>query len=134
MKKQIQVVAGILHNKNRYFAVQRGEAKFDYICYKWEFPGGKIEIGENREDAIIRELKEELNIEIQHPQFLISVEHQYPDFEIVMHCFLIEFPFQPLSLSEHIAQRWLTKEELWMVDWAAADIPVVEYLMMKDIV
>lgn len=129
MKKHIQVVAAILTFEDRYLAVQRGPAKLDYISHKWEFPGGKVEKGESLEEAISRELEEELAITITDPKFLITVEHSYPDFDITMHCFVVAVKSSEVILREHIAQKWLEKEHLMDVDWAEADIPAVQKLM-----
>lgn len=131
MKKHIQVVAAILTFEDRYLAVQRGPAKLDYISHKWEFPGGKVEKGESLEEAISRELEEELAITITDPKFLITVEHSYPDFDITMHCFVAAVKSSEVILREHIAQKWLEKEHLMDVDWAEADIPAVQKLMNK---
>ena len=128
-KKQIEVVAAILTNGGEFLAVQRGTSSLDYISQKWEFPGGKVEAGETLVEAIIRELNEELQISVTDPQFLLTIEHSYPDFDITMHCFVIEVPTRTLELTEHIASRWLSKKELWEVDWAAADVPAVEKLL-----
>ncbi|OEE89423.1 DNA mismatch repair protein MutT [Enterovibrio norvegicus FF-162] len=131
MKKHIEVVAAILTFEKRYLAVQRGPAKLDYISHKWEFPGGKVEKGESLEEAISRELQEELAITITDPQLLITVEHSYPDFDITMHCFVVAVQSPEIVLTEHIAQRWLEKEHLMDVDWAEADIPAVHKLMSQ---
>lgn len=127
--KKIEVVAAIIQHNNLTLSVQRGPAKYSYISHKWEFPGGKVEPNESLQDAIKRELVEELAITIEDPRLLITVEHAYPDFEIIMHCFLCEYGSLELELKEHINLRWLTKEALMSVDWAAADIPAVKALM-----
>ncbi len=127
-KKQIEVVAAVLMNGGQFLAVQRGESKLSYVSKKWEFPGGKVEAGETLVAAITRELEEELRITIADPQFLLTVEHSYPDFDITMHCFVVNVPTRELELTEHIDSRWLNKEQLWDLDWAAADVPAVEML------
>ncbi|HIF9502652.1 TPA: (deoxy)nucleoside triphosphate pyrophosphohydrolase [Photobacterium damselae] len=131
MKKHIEVVAAILMFEECYLAVQRGPAKLDYISHKWEFPGGKVEKGETLEEAIARELQEELAITITDPQLLITIKHRYSDFDITMHCFVVDVESPEIVLSEHVAQRWLEKEELMDVDWAEADIPAVRKLMSQ---
>ncbi|MGR5176881.1 (deoxy)nucleoside triphosphate pyrophosphohydrolase [Vibrio mediterranei] len=128
-KKHIEVVAAVLKNENKFLAVQRAPSKLDYVSQKWEFPGGKVETGETLIAAITRELDEELRIAVTEPQFLLTIEHSYPDFDITMHCFVIEVPTRELELTEHIDSRWLTKEQLWDVDWAEADMPAVEKLL-----
>ncbi|HIF9482558.1 (deoxy)nucleoside triphosphate pyrophosphohydrolase [Photobacterium damselae subsp. damselae] len=127
-KKQIEVVAAVLMNGGLFLAVQRGESKLSYVSKKWEFPGGKVEAGETLVAAITRELEEELRITIAEPQFLLTVEHSYPDFDITMHCFVVNVPTRELELTEHLDSRWLNKEQLWDLDWAAADVPAVEML------
>ncbi|HIF9339378.1 TPA: (deoxy)nucleoside triphosphate pyrophosphohydrolase [Photobacterium damselae] len=127
-KKQIEVVAAVLMNGGQFLAVQRGESQLSYVSKKWEFPGGKVEAGETLVAAITRELEEELRITIAEPQFLLTVEHSYPDFDITMHCFVVDVPTRELELTEHLDSRWLNKEQLWDLDWAAADVPAVEML------
>ncbi|HIF9074288.1 DNA mismatch repair protein MutT [Photobacterium damselae] len=127
-KKQIEVVAAVLINGGQFLAVQRGESQLSYVSKKWEFPGGKVEAGETLVAAITRELEEELRITIAEPQFLLTVEHSYPDFDITMHCFVVNVPTRELELTEHLDSRWLNKEQLWELDWAAADVPAVEML------
>ncbi|ELB1498068.1 (deoxy)nucleoside triphosphate pyrophosphohydrolase [Vibrio alginolyticus] len=127
-KKRIEVVAAVLKNEGEFLALQRAPSKLDYVSEKWEFPGGKVEPGETLVTAITRELDEELRISVTEPQFLLTIEHSYPDFDITMHCFVIEVPTRELELTEHIDSRWLSQDQLWDVDWAAADIPAVEKL------
>ncbi len=127
-KKQIEVVAAVLMNGGQFLAVQRGESQLSYVSKKWEFPGGKVEAGETLVAAITRELEEELRIIIAEPQFLLTVEHSYPDFDITMHCFVVDVPTRELELTEHLDFRWLNKDQLWDLDWAAADVPAVEML------
>ncbi len=91
--------------------------------------GGKVEAGETLVAAITRELDEELRIIVNEPKFLLTVEHSYLDFDITMHCFVIEVPTRDFELTEHIDFRWLVKEQLWDVDWAAADVPAVVKLI-----
>ncbi|MGE5411316.1 MAG: (deoxy)nucleoside triphosphate pyrophosphohydrolase [Clostridiales bacterium] len=127
--KKIEVVAAIIYFGNKILCVQRPKNKFDYISEKFEFPGGKIEVGESKEEALKRELSEELNIYpiIRSP--FLKVEHQYPDFELTMHSFICEAETDKLTLNEHIAKEWLTVEEIAKLDWAAADFPIVNQLV-----
>ncbi|WP_440879129.1 (deoxy)nucleoside triphosphate pyrophosphohydrolase [Vibrio natriegens] len=127
-KKHIEVVAAVLRNKADVLAVQRAPSKLDYVSEKWEFPGGKVEAGETLVTAIIRELDEELRITVNDPKLLLTIEHSYPDFDLTMHCFVVEVTTRELELTEHIDSRWLSKDQLWDVDWAAADIPAVKKL------
>lgn len=111
-----------------FWLFKGGVSKLSYVSKKWEFPGGKVEAGETLVAAITRELEEELRITIAEPQFLLTVEHSYPDFDITMHCFVVNVPTRELELTEHLDSRWLNKEQLWDLDWAAADVPAVEML------
>lgn len=111
-----------------FWLFKGGESKLSYVSKKWEFPGGKVEAGETLVAAITRELEEELRITIAEPQFLLTVEHSYPDFDITMHCFVVNVPTRELELTEHLDFRWLNKDQLWDLDWAAADVPAVEML------
>lgn len=131
MCNKIEVVAGILRYQDQFLAVQRGESKFDYISYKWEFPGGKIDNGESPEEAIYRELQEELNVKIENPKYLFSVDYSYPDFDITLFCFIVDLPSRYLTLLEHKASLWLKKDELYNIDWAAADTIIVKNLMAE---
>ena len=129
--KTIEVVAAVIQNNNQILCVQRGPSKYDYVSRKYEFPGGKVEAGETKEQAIIREIKEELHIDIINPQFYLTVEHTYPDFAIVMHSFLCVTETQQLTLTEHIDAKWLKNSELELLDWAEADVPIVKKLIHK---
>ena len=124
--KQIEVVAAIIHDdEGRIFATQRG-----YGDYKdgWEFPGGKMEPGESPEEALKREIWEELETRIQVDRLVTTVERDYPTFHITMHCFWCSIESGSLVLKEHEAARWLSKDELDSVDWLPADKVVVEDL------
>jgi 8-oxo-dGTP diphosphatase len=127
--KKIEVVAAIILQESRILCVQRGAGKFDYISYKYEFPGGKVEPGESRESALIREIQEELNLTITVEEAYLTVEHSYPDFHITMHSFICRTETTDINLTEHVHHQWLTKNELDGLDWAAADIPIVKKLM-----
>nr|WP_275114005.1 (deoxy)nucleoside triphosphate pyrophosphohydrolase [Psychromonas antarctica] len=126
--KKIDVVAAIIQCGEEILCVQRGPAKLEYISKKYEFPGGKIEAGETKEFAIIREIKEELYLDILEPKFFNTVNHQYPDFFITMHSFICLIEHKDITLTEHIDQKWLKIDELDGLDWAAADIPIVQKL------
>ncbi|MFC1236426.1 (deoxy)nucleoside triphosphate pyrophosphohydrolase [Vibrio sp. F74] len=127
--KSIEVVAAIIQHENKVLCVQRGPAKFDYIHHKFEFPGGKIEAGETGEQAIIRELQEELHLDITQTEYFMTVNHTYPDFHITMHAYICPVENRNIVLTEHIDKKWLSIDELIELDWAAADIPFVEKLM-----
>lgn len=123
--KQIEVVAAILKDGDKILATQRG-----YGTFKggWEFPGGKMEEGETREEALIREIKEELAAEISIHSYFMTVEYDYPEFHLTMHCYLCELKGEELKLLEHSACKWLSKEELDSVPWLPADVEIIEKL------
>ena len=127
--KRIEVVAAVIQHQNKILAVQRGPAKYAYISEKWEFPGGKMETGESEEQTIIREIREELDMQIKVQSKLLTVEHPYPDFHLTMHTYLCETEAREPKLTEHLAYRWLSMNELAEMDWAGADEPVVEILL-----
>lgn len=127
--KHIEVVAAIIVNDNKILCVQRGESKLDYISRKYEFPGGKMEIGEKREETIKREISEELKMLIVVEEDFLTVTHHYPDFIITMHSFICRCNDANVTLTEHIDFKWLDKSELESLDWAAADVPIVQKLM-----
>jgi len=123
--KKIEVVAAIIVHNSEILSVQRPMHKLNYISQKFEFPGGKIEIGETREQALRRELIEELEVNANIGSHLITVFHKYPDFELIMHAYIVKVYSKDITLKEHISERWLNKENIYSVDWAAADIPIV---------
>jgi len=129
--KKIEVVAAIVYFDNKILCVQRPKNKLSYISEKFEFPGGKIEQGETQKEALNRELLEELNIITDIKSHFITVVHEYPDFELTMHSFICEVKTKELHLNEHIAQEWLGLNELDKLDWAAADIPIVNKLIIN---
>ena len=124
--KRIEVVAAIIHNdEGRIFATQRGYGEFkDY----WEFPGGKMELGESAEEALKREIWEELETRIEVERFVTTVEYDYPAFHLTMHCYWCHVESGNLTLKEHEAARWLYKNELVSVNWLPADKGVIELL------
>jgi len=121
--KQIEVVAAIIRKEDKIFATQRGYGEWkDW----WEFPGGKKEAGETPEEALKREIQEELETEISVDEFLCTVEYDYPKFRLTMHCYWCHIESGCLTLNEHEAARWLTKDELDSVKWLPADKEVVD--------
>ncbi len=123
--KTIRVAAAIIKKDNVIFATQRGYGDFkDY----WEFPGGKIEPGESPEEALHREIMEELKVTVGIDAHLTRVEYDYPDFHLSMNCFLCHLESGELTLTEHEAARWLKAEELEEVGWLPADEAVVEMI------
>lgn len=131
--KYVRVVAAVIKATNKknepiIFATQRG-----YGEYKdgWEFPGGKIEKGEKPEEAIIREIKEELDTTVAVESYLDTIEYDYPTFHLSMDCFICSIVDGDLVLKEHEAARWLNKEQLYEVDWLPADITIIEKVKEK---
>jgi len=129
--KTIHVTAAVILDQGKILCVQRGENKYDYISKKWEFPGGKVEEGESIESCVVREIKEELKLEINVLDAFVQVDHQYPDFRIIMDAFLCEITEGNLVLTEHVDFKWLKAADLNQLDWAAADIPIVQKLMKQ---
>ena len=127
--KKIEVVAAIIQLEGKYLCLQRGKGKYDYISFKYEFPGGKVEPDESLDQALKREIKEELYYDIEVREKFLTVEHQYPDFQLIMHSFLCLAAHTNFTLTEHINYQWLTVSQLDNLDWASADIPIVKKLM-----
>jgi 8-oxo-dGTP diphosphatase len=127
--KKVEVVAAVIFCEDLVLCVQRPKNKLYYISEKFEFPGGKIEESETKEEALQRELLEELNLSARINSFYLTVVHEYPDFELTMHSFIFEVDSKEITLNEHIDQKWLKVEELTSLDWAAADIPIVDKLV-----
>ncbi len=127
--KKIEVVAAIIYHENKILCVQRGENKYDYISKKYEFPGGKMEAGESKEETVKREILEELYMDIEVQQEFLTVDHHYPDFQLTMHSFKCSTTNESLTLTEHIDFKWLEISEMSGLDWAAADVPIVEKLV-----
>ena len=123
--KEIKVVAAIIQKENKILATKRGYGEFINM---WEFPGGKIESGETKEQALVREIKEELNIEISVDKFAIDIAYQYPNFYLFMSCFMCSIKEGSIELLEHNDGKWITKEELNTLNWLPADIDAVNYL------
>ncbi len=122
-RKTVKVAAAIIKDKNRIFTTQRGYGEFKD---GWEFPGGKIEENETPEEALVREIKEELDTTITVEELIDIIEYDYPDFHLSMHCFLCTIVSGDLVLKEHEAARWLTKDQLWSVEWLPADLKLIE--------
>lgn len=131
--KKISVVAAVIQYQDEFLCVQRGVSKFDYISYKYEFPGGKVEEKETSEQAIIREIQEELCMDIIVDSHLITVDHDYPDFSIELQTFLCKTKTRSLKLVEHIDAQWLKAKELSKLDWADADKPIIKELLKNDV-
>ena len=124
----IEVVAAIIYFEKKVLCFQRGEGKYGYTSHKYEFPGGKIEPGEDRVQALKRELWEELEIQVVIKEKVISVEHSYPDFDILMHCYRCVTEEFHGRLKEHINFKLLRPEDLQSLEWMDADKPVVDLI------
>ncbi len=127
--KTIRVVAAVICDGDKIFATQRGYGEYKDF---WEFPGGKVEAGESSQDALVREIREELSAELTVGELLITVEHDYPDFHLSMDCFISELKegSEP-ELLEHEAARWLGRDELDNVNWLPADVKVARAVKAK---
>lgn len=129
-KRIAHVVAAIILKDRKYFATQRGYGEWkDW----WEFPGGKIEQGEEPKDALKREIREELNIEIEVGDILTTVEYDYPKFHLIMHCYICSIISGQLTLLEHEDACWLLPDELESVRWLPADVEVINMLKKNNI-
>ena len=128
--KTIEVVAAIIHRDGAYFATQRGYGEFEGM---WEFPGGKIEPGESREDALKREIQEELGVDIYIKELLCTTEYDYPTFHLTMHCYLCSVASGEIELREHKSAQWLTAETLDTVEWLPADKEIIAKLRANNL-
>ena len=126
--KAIEVVAAIVVNDGKTLCAQRSKDKLDYLSEKSEFPGGKLESDEMLEQALAWEMREELDMTISVDRLLLTVEHVYPDFKIIMHSFICYTQSRVLLLNEHLQAFWLGVNEINVLDCAAADLPIVDQL------
>jgi len=123
--KTIEVVAAVIRKGGKIFATQRGYGEFkDW----WEFPGGKLELGETPQQALVREIREELDADIAVGELIQTVEWDYPAFHLTMHCFWCKLTSEALHLNEHEASAWLKKENLRSVKWLPADLELLDYI------
>ena len=126
--KIVRVVAAVIRKDDKIFATQRGYGEFKD---GWEFPGGKIEEGETPEQALVREIKEELDTDISVGALIDTIEYDYPNFHLSMDCFWCDIVQGGLELREHEAAKWLTKENLYSVEWLPADVGLIEKIKEK---
>jgi len=129
-----EAVAAIIIYQNKILCMQRGKGKYDYISYKYEFPGGKMEAGETRTEALERELREEmaLEVKVKDEDYYMSIEYAYPDFTVTMHIFICRVESQVFEIKEHIDHKWLTREALMTLDWVPADMPIIKRLQEEQ--
>lgn len=121
--KTIKVVAAVIKRNNKIFVTQRGYGEFKD---GWEFPGGKVEKGETKEEALIREIKEELDTVIKVDSYLDTIEYDYPDFHLSMDCFICSVVEGNLVLKEHEDSKWIKKEEIDTLNWLPADLVIID--------
>jgi len=126
MKKTIEVVAAVIIKDNKIFCAQRADK--GELGKKWEFPGGKLELNETNEQALIRELQEELDINVNVDEYIMTVNHEYNTFNLILHAYKCTLKSEKIILKEHLDSKWLALDDLASLDWAAADIPVVNIL------
>lgn len=123
--KTIEVVAAVIKDGDKILSCQRGYGEFKD---GWEFPGGKVEPEETEEQAIVREIQEELSVTIGNLEYLCTAEHDYPTFHISMKCFICNIIAGAIVDDEHEDMRWLTMDDIWSVDWLPVDVKVVKEL------
>ncbi len=128
MKKELDVVGAIFIENNRVFAVKRGEAKNRAVAYKYEFAGGKIELGESGEEALIREIKEELSLDIEVIKPFQVVRYEYELYFVTLHTYLCKM-LSSFTLKEHIEYKWIPINSLDPLEWAPADEVIINRLI-----
>lgn len=127
--KSVEVVAAIIVDRGRILATQRG---YGDLAGGWEFPGGKVEEGETDEEALVREIHEELDARIEVERLLTTVEYQYPAFYLIMHCYISSLE-SGITLLEHKAARWVSKDDIDSLDWLPADVEVVDAIKQSGV-
>ena len=132
-KKEINVVAAVIHDGGNILCARKGTAKYSYISGTWEFPGGKIEPGETMAKALRREIREELAMGIEVGDLIMSLRHEYPDFTINLHAFRCSpLPGESPTCLEHAELRWLPPQKLPTLNWAPADADLIAHLSQKE--
>ena len=127
--KTVKVVAGLIRFGEEVLCMQRKESKYNYISHKFEFPGGKIEEGETEQEALKRELREEMEMEVEIGNKFLSVVHEYPDFILDMQVFECKASSKDFVMKEHISFEWSLPKNIPLLDWAGADLPVVKKIL-----
>ncbi len=128
----IEVVAAIIKVNNKFLCCQRNKNKYEYISKKYEFPGGKIEKNETKEEALRREIREELGLKIYIDKLVKTIDYSYPDFNIRMHCFLCSVDNFDIKLNDHISYRLMEVDKLHLLDWVPADLELINLLEDKN--
>lgn len=126
--KNIEVVAAVIKKDDKIFITRRGYGEFINM---WEFPGGKVESGEEREEALHREIKEELELEIDNLIYLTTVEYDYPTFHVTMHCYTCEISGGTMKMNVHNDVKWVTLDEIENEKWIPADVAVIKHIKGK---
>jgi len=129
--KKIYVVGAVIIKDRKVFATQRGYGNY---AGWWEFPGGKIEPGEEPEAALIRELNEELVADISIERYFATSEYDYPEFRASLRCYLCNIKSDDVTLLEHRSAAWLGRDEVYSVKWLGADLPIIEKLIGQDLI
>ena len=132
--KVVTTVAGIIKNeKGEILCTLRDKGKYEYVSFKWEFPGGKLEEGETNQEALARELKEELDIEVNIGDFFYQIEHDYPDFHLSMALYECQLISKEIKMNVHKEMKWLLPKDIMDLDWAEADFPAVELIYKNSV-
>ena len=132
--KVVTTVAGIIKNeKGEILCTLRDKGKYEYVSFKWEFPGGKLEEGETNQEALARELKEELDIEVNIGDFFYQIEHNYPDFHLSMALYECQLISKEIKMNVHKGMKWLSPKDIMDLDWAEADFPAVELIYKNSV-
>lgn len=129
---ELQVVAAVVISDGKVLCMQRGSSKYPYTAYHWEFPGGKVELGETPQQTLCRELMEEMDYPVEVHEPIGEVHHQYPDFRIHLMFYRCTAATHKFRRKEHIDHRWLTPSEMLSLDWCAADYPILKILEEKQ--
>lgn len=128
--KMVRVIAAVIYSEDKIFATARGYGEFKG---QWEFPGGKIEPGETPQEALVREIQEELDVKIEVGYLIDTIEYDYPSFHLSMDCFWCNITVGEITLKEAENARWLCKDELYSVDWLSADMKLIEKLELFSV-
>ena len=126
--RSVRVSAAVIRDGDKILAAERGYGEYRGF---WEFPGGKREDGESGEDAIIREIKEELGVTIETDGFIATIEHDYPDFHLIMDCYYAHVVEGVIKANEHMALRWISVDEIESLEWLPADWKVLPFVREK---